>query len=129
MTDLNFDDLINDIVVEGGDLTLSGDKGQKETARQSIKATLRVFQGEWFLDNKDQPTVGVPYMQQILGFKGITNEFLNTIMSNAILSDKHVNTIEEINSSIDPVTRTLSVDFSCTLKSGQTLEAAITVVI
>lgn len=127
MTDIYFDDDTNDIVVEGGDLLLTGDSGQVETSRQSIVASLKIFQGEWFLDNQFAPVIGVPYIQRILGQKGLSNEVLNSIMTNAILSNTNVSQVEEVVSSLDNTTRNLSVNFTCTLKSGQTLEESLTI--
>jgi len=129
MTDIYFDEDTDDIAVQGGDIVLSGDKGQREVARQSIMATLKIYQGEWFLDSKFTPTVGVPYTQRILGQKGLSNEVLNSIMTDAILKDNNVSQVEEIETSLDRATRNLSVNFTCTLKSGQTLEESLTVTI
>lgn len=55
-------DSLNDLVIENGDFALSrGIDG----VMQSCRIALQMFAGEWFLDLD----AGIPYWQQILGFK------------------------------------------------------------
>lgn len=126
MTDINFSEVTEDIVILGNDLSMTGDFGQREVARQDIISTLSLFLGEWFMDNPRAPVNGVPYTQRILGVKGLSNDVLNNIMTDAILKDRNVNTVTEIDCKIDRLTRLLNVNFRCTLKSGLELEEALT---
>lgn len=129
MTDLSYSELTGDIVVLGGDLALSGDGGQREVAVQDIRSTLSLFLGEWFLDNPRRPKHGVPYTQRILGVKGLSNDVLNKIMTDAILKDRNVDSVTEIDCKINRATRFLEVNFRCILKSGLELEEALTITI
>jgi hypothetical protein len=55
-------DSSNDLVIENGDFVFA--RGIDAVA-QSCRIALQMFEGEWFLDQ----SVGIPYWQQILGFK------------------------------------------------------------
>ncbi len=59
--DLLLDDT-NDLVIENGDFVFA--RGLDAIA-QSCRIALQMFEGEWFLDQ----SVGIPYWQEILGFK------------------------------------------------------------
>lgn len=117
----------NDLEIAGGDLVLTTDydRPNVETARQSILATLSVFRGEWFLDNPDNPAYGIEYIGEILGTKGLPIDFLNSILTDAILSDNTVASIQELSSSLDRATRVATVNFACTLKTGETMREAL----
>jgi hypothetical protein len=74
-----------------------------EAVRQSVQTRLGLLQGEWFLDK----TEGTPWMQEIIG-KG-TNKTYDLAIQTRILQTKGVKSIDQYQSSVDPVTRKLSV--------------------
>ena len=124
--DLFFDDDTQDIVIKGGDLYLTSDEGERESAIQNIKSTLGLFEGEYFNDNKFLPRFGVPWFDY-LGVKGITRTSLNSMLVDAILKSNVVSSVESLESSIDRATRKAVVTVKIVLKSGQLLEDCITI--
>ena len=64
---------------------------------------------------------GIEHVGEILGTKGLPIDFLNSILTDAILSDNTVASIQELSSSLDRATRVATVKFTCTLKTGETM--------
>ena len=116
-----------DVEVKGGDIVLTSDYVDPivESARQSIMATLSVFRGEWFMDNPENPQFGVDYIGSVLGTKGLPEDVLNTIFTDAILSDRNVASILDLTVAVDNATRVVSVIFTCTIKNGVELTESI----
>lgn len=71
---------------------------------QAIQTALKLIQGEWFLDN----TVGVPYFTQVLGYN--TQSLYDSVIKQAILGVQGVNAILNYSSSLNTVTRMLTVN-------------------
>lgn len=74
----------------GDDTFLDADKNvaivdDAESLRQRLLERLRMFLGEWFLDE----TIGVPYFQQILQ-SGVNINTVSNIITNEILKDTEV---------------------------------------
>ena len=111
MADIYLDKLTNDIKILGGDLVFTSDYNFAETMRQKIKATLRTFLSEWFLDDQNNPIVGVPYFQSLLENKLPTLELADTIFRNALLNIDGVTAVEELTFEYDQSTRVMSVNF------------------
>lgn len=100
----------SDLVITDGDLVLvSG----KQAILQNILQRLRVFLGEWFLDN----TIGLPYFQQIL----VKNPDLgktDAIFQNVILGTPGVEQLSTYSFQADTATRVLRLAFSVETTSG-----------
>jgi hypothetical protein len=86
---------------------------------QSVLTRLRLWQGEWFLD----VTEGTPWLQQILG------KFAKTVYDFAIktrvLGTTGVTSIASYSSTLDDVTRKLSVSMTINTQFGQTEIATV----
>lgn len=82
---------------------------------QAIGTRLRLWQGEWFLDN----TSGTPYLQSILGM-GTTGKYDSAIRE-VILGTEGVQQILSYTSNLERVTRTLTVTATVITVYGQTL--------
>jgi hypothetical protein len=73
---------------------------------QAITTTLKLFQGEWFLDL----TAGVPWFTQVGGFN--TQDIYDTIVKDAIRNVGGVLSITKYQSSLDTRTRDLTINVS-----------------
>lgn len=73
-----------------------------ETVAQLVQTTLKLFNGEWFL-NIDS---GVPYFEGVLGKH--TKQEADLTIQDAILNVQGVTSLDNYSSSIDPVTRKYS---------------------
>lgn len=82
-------------------------KNIPEAVAQAVKTRLGLIQGEWFLDI----TVGTPYNSRILG-AGTVSKYDRAIQE-VILSTQGVKRITAYGSSVDPSTRSASVN--CTI--------------
>lgn len=71
---------------------------------QNIKTSLLLFKGEWWSDTGD----GTPWWQSILGTSNKGIDRINLILQSRILAQPFVTGIQNLQSSIDPSTRTLS---------------------
>ena len=116
-----------DVEVKGGDIVITTDydRPEVESARQSILATLSVYRGEYFMDNPENPQYGVDYLGSVLGTKGVPEDVLNTIFTDAILSDRNVASILDLTVAVDRSARVVSVNFTCSIKSGEELTESI----
>ena len=126
MADIFFDDVIGDIRVQGGDLAFTSDTSFIETMRQKIKCVLRTFLGEYFLDDANNPKVGVPYFQSILSQKVPTTELCDAVFRSALINIEDVTSIESLQFDIDEIERTLKVAFKVKIKNnGQYIEDVV----
>jgi hypothetical protein len=73
------------------------------TVAQAILTALLLHQGEWFLDN----TVGVPYETKVVGYN--TQPLYDSVIKNAINGVQGVLAITNYSSSLNTVTRLLTV--------------------
>jgi hypothetical protein len=115
--DILLDKPTNDLAIVDFDLQLTtGD----ELTVQKIKQVLRLFQGEWFLNNN----IGMPYLTEILG-KGNSLSRIETLYIRAIQSIPEVVEILEFN--IDEIsnTRELSISFKVRDEDGTILEVEL----
>ena len=89
----------------------------REEVQQLLYTRFRMFLGEWFLD----PTLGTPWIQQILGVKQ-SDAVVQTILRNVIATCPGVAQITTF--SMTRVGRSVSVKFACRLTDGTTLSEA-----
>ncbi len=127
MADISVDNATGDILTTGGDLIFTSDTSFVETMRQRIRAALLTFRGEYFLDNEDSPTVGIPYFQSLLDDKIPTIELADSIFRTALLKIDDVVGVQELTFDLDPSTRALSVVFKVNITGdGDVVEDIIT---
>ena len=111
----NFSDISVD--PSTGDLDLNGAQLNKveggEAVAQEIRIGLRLFQGEWFLDQR----VGMPYFQSIF-VKNPNINLLRDLFRRAIKSVPGVTTVDRMVMGLDAATRTLDVSFTCQTAVG-----------
>jgi len=85
-----------------------------EAIRQNLLQRLRVFRGEWFLDN----TIGLPYFQQIL-VKNPDQAKIDALLINQILSTPGVIQLVSFSSIANFTNRTLQIAFEVITTSGR----------
>jgi hypothetical protein len=98
-----------DLDVTNGVLSLTND-ANGETTAQRVRTRLRLFKGEWFLDN----TQGIDYFGQAL-VKNPDLAAVQSLIKNAILTTPGVLSIIAYTQALDPKTRVLAV--SCTIQN------------
>jgi len=123
MTDIFFNETLNDIELRDNDLYFTSDHSRSEVLRQRVTAYLKTFLGEWFLDSKDSPTVGVPYFQSLFADKIPTLELADTIFRNAILSVEGIVAVETLEFDFERTTREMRVRFVCNSSTSDELIA------
>lgn len=100
---------------EFGDLDLSKSDLQlidgSDAVAQHLLIRLRVFKGEWFLDQR----VGVPYYQDILK-KSPNLVAVRGIFTRAIVTSPGVNSLERLDLEFNKGARTLGLSFSALLE-------------
>jgi hypothetical protein len=97
------DQMIHDLVLFDGQLQLSGGLAQR------IDCYLRTFLGEWWAD----PTLGVPYFQEILKKNPDLSVVRQAILS-VILQVPGVVSVPSLTVNLDRATRRMSVSFEAT---------------
>ncbi len=103
---------LNDLDLVDGDLRLTSTT--IEDVRQNILQRLRVYLGEWFLDN----TIGVPYYQQIL-VKNPDQSKIDAIYINQIMGTRGVQQLNSYSFSPNLTTRVLNLAFSAQTVKGK----------
>lgn len=127
MADMYLDNATRDIVIRNGDLYLTSDIDFVETMRQRIRANLLTFLGEWFLDDQNNPTVGVPYFQSLFADKIPTIELAEAIFIKALADIESVTYVESLSFDYDRTTRVLNVSFKVQiLGNGNYVEDVVT---
>ena len=111
MKDLKLDETTHDLEIHKFDLRTTLDI---EGARQSTAIRLKMFQGEWLLDER----VGIPYFDILLGKKP-NIEFVNTYLVNEIVSDSQIDKMIDFKTALDRQTRNLNIEFTALTKSGE----------
>lgn len=86
---------------------------------QSVLTRLRLWQGEWFLDK----TEGTPWTQQVLGEH--TLALYDIAIRQRVLGTDGVIAIDDYSSTLDPVTRALSVAMTISTRFGTAQVAAV----
>ncbi len=109
MSDLKLNTTTNDLEVINGDLVLNSGV---DAVAQYLKAKLKTFLGEWFLDL----SVGIPYFKEILK-KNINPVTVDAIFKEAILSTPNVIELQEFDMNIES-DRRLILDFKVRTKEG-----------
>lgn len=107
---------VGDLYLENGTIRLTD--GLAEEVSQTLRVSLLLFKGEWFLDE----TQGVPYWQSILGVKTPLS-IVQQIFRNAILAVPGVKTINSFTFRT-LADRTVSLDFACTLVDDTVLRSS-----
>lgn len=97
------DQMVHDLVLFDGQLQLSGGLAQR------IDCYLRTFLGEWWAD----PTLGVPYFQEILKKNPDITVVRQAILS-VILQVPGVVSVPSLTVDLDRTTRRMSVSFEAT---------------
>lgn len=105
-----------DLALSGGTLVFTTDFSTE--VAQRIRGRLRMFLGEWFLDQR----LGLPYFQRVL-VKNPSLRILRAIFGAVIQNTAGVQSVDSLTPSIDVRTRTLSLDFTCTLEDGSALRS------
>lgn len=103
-----------DIALEQNQIVLAFDE---DAIEQQLRIRLRFFFEEWFLDQR----VGIPYYREIL-IKNPNLQLVRSIYKEAIESTPGIDSADSLQLSIDGATRTLSLYFTATMDTGQTLE-------
>lgn len=104
----------------GGYLFVGGQRQyvyDKDGIRQAIRCELRAFAGEWFLDDPNNPKVGIPYLQSIL-VKGADPRAAANIISRKIASMQGVVSVVSVNLAYDKKKRTLAIAYQVQTDAG-----------
>lgn len=109
----------HDLIFINGECPVTQD--MRDIVAQRLKITLYTFLGEWFLD----PTVGVPYYEQIFG-KVRSKSTIDLIFQNIIQSDADVIEILSFESTLDSSVRGYSMTFTVRV-SDNTASLPITI--
>lgn len=97
--------------VSTGDLLLTTGN---EAIKQSVKIRLSFFQGEWFLDLD----AGIPYYQSVM-VKNPDPNLLHSIFRTALLETPGVQSVDELQLTINRETRQLTLTASITGDVGE----------
>ena len=92
---------------------------------QAVQTRLRLFEGEWFLDQTD----GTPWFQDVLGQKNALDN-INLIIRARILATQGVSPqggIENYSAVFDDTTRKLTVTMTLNTIYGQTEEFTVVI--
>ena len=111
MADISSNATRSDIQISGGDLVFTSDIGFRVTMQQRVRAYLKTFLGEWFLDDEDDPVVGVPYFQSLFVDKLPTLETADTVFRTALFQIEDVVAVDELSFDYNNSTRQLDVTF------------------
>ena len=111
MSDLLFNETTKDLDLSAGDLSLSEGK---DSIDQHLRANLRAFKGEWFLNLDD----GIPYFQDVFR-KNQSPVVIDAIFKEAILKTTGVIELTEFEIKVDTVTRKLLLDFAVNTIEGE----------
>lgn len=104
-----------DLLVVNGDLVLTSDANPNGTnpILQNVIQRLRMFLGEWFLDN----TQGIPYFQQIL-IKNPDQSKIDAIFMNAILGTPGIVQLNSYSFVPNTTKRVLTITFVAQTTNG-----------
>lgn len=84
--------------------------------RQKIQTRLKFFEKEWFIDMR----LGVPYYTEVY-VQNPNLDRISTLFKKVILSIQEVSSIEKLLLTFDSKSRSLAVEFDCSLVSGGVL--------
>ncbi len=114
MATLKTDQQTNDLVVQNNRLVIID--GADEVT-QRVRARLRMFRGEWFLDTER----GTPYFQTIFA-KGTSSDAIAAAIKREILTVLGVVELLKYSQEINPATRLLTVDFTISAYDGKIVD-------
>jgi hypothetical protein len=102
-----------DLYLEEGvlDLVIAADT---EEIDQRLRSALRLFRGEWFLDQ----SLGVPYFEKILGLKGVSMTIVEQAFRDELKRQPDVLRVDAFEATLDKVTRRLTVEFIAATTDG-----------
>jgi len=102
-----------DLYLEEGvlDLVIAADT---EEIDQRLRGALRLFRGEWFLDQ----SLGVPYFEKILGLKGVSMTIVEQAFRDELKRQPDVLRVDAFEATLDKVTRRLTVEFVAATTDG-----------
>ena len=90
---------------------------------QKVRQRLRMFLGEWFLDTR----LGVPYFREVggivLGVKGPNIPAISAVFRKVILSVQQITKVLTLSFTLDPQSRSGSLNFVALLDDGRTITA------
>ena len=125
MSDLFIDSATNDLLIEGGQLSLADSR--EELARQRLLITLRTFKGEWFKN----VNFGIPYTInddnkiELLGKS--SKKLLDIELQQQILDVEDIVSIEGYTSVEDVTKRDITINFSAITEDGAILPLSLTI--
>lgn len=103
------------------DLDLAGDRASLVTGAdavaQKIGVRLRLFRGEWFLDER----VGVPYYEQVL-VKNPNLVAIRSLFRRAIATTPGVEEVTSLDLTVDTAQRRAEVSFRARANDGEIIE-------
>ena len=103
-----------------GDLDLTGHRLNLITGEaaieQQVRFRCRYFEGEWFLDERQ----GIPYFRNIL-IKAPDLELVESLFRTAVRTTPGISIVTSAELTIDAATRTLTVQFTATMDTGEVL--------
>lgn len=99
-----------DLLVQDGDLVMNSGT---TAIQQHILQRLRVFAGEWFLDN----TIGIPFFQEFF-VKNPDQSKVDAILQSVISQTPGVQALTRYNFSVDTASRQIKVSFSAQTTTG-----------
>lgn len=103
-----------------GDLDLSGHRLNlatgEEAIEQQLKLRLRFFLGEHFLDRR----LGIPYYRDIL-IKNPNLQLVRSLFKEAIETTPGIDSVDELQVSVNSRDRQLTVSFVATMDTGEEL--------
>ena len=103
-----------------GDLDLTGHQLNLITGtaaiEQQVRLRVRYFEGSWFLDERQ----GIPYFRSIL-IKAPDLELVESLFRTAIRGTPGISTVNSMELTLDAPTRTLAVQFTATMDTGEVL--------
>lgn len=88
---------------------------------QRVKVRYQFFKGEWFLDTR----IGVPWFQEILGKKEITDDRLNFILRRVLVTCPGISSVRSFNvKNVSAMNRTLELDWEAITDTGRVLKSS-----
>ena len=111
MKDLKIDQSKYDIVIQNGDIVLIN--GIEQIA-QSIKSSLLVFMGEWFLNT----TIGIDYLNRVFT-KQTNSRIVRSIILRNLQKHENVVRVTDLQLNVDRVNSTLDVRATVLVRDEQ----------
>jgi hypothetical protein len=94
-----------------------------EYLTQKIRHTLSLVKGEWFFNRE----IGVPYIPNEDLDKRLHGGIIEAGIQSEIMKIEGISKMFRFDSSMNPATRTLTIDFTVQLDTGETLSDTVPV--